>query len=51
MKDLESDFKRLVIKKIEIPSIYQDVVQRIQDVGFESIENAIGFLEDKSRFY
>jgi len=36
-------------KKIEIPAIYQDIIQAIQELGFETIETALNFLELKSK--
>ena len=36
-------------KKIEIPTIYQEIIEAIQELGFESIETALNFLESKSK--
>jgi len=35
-------------KKIEIPTIYQEIIEAIQELGFESIETALNFLESKN---
>jgi len=48
ISDLIKDLPTQLTRKMEIPALYQSIIQVIQEIGFESVETSLGFLDFKN---
>lgn len=48
MTDLVADMESKLHKRIEIPTIYQEIIKVIQELGFEAVETALGYIDSRS---